>query len=225
MSDFYFAQTVSPQIINSILIGSVAFLVSIGCVVLIAQYVFFGISIYKVAVLQDFSKPWIAWLPFARSYLFGKIGDSLNQKAGHPSNRRIFLFILSVIKVVFSAIFIGFTIKFISDIINFVFSTTGYDSIISFLQMIDDDIITNVIFTYFSDFISLLISFVFLLIFYIWFFIVNMKNYNLLYKEYAISSAEVFTLIAIISYLFLLIFIPPLFLLVLLCKRLTISDV
>ena len=225
MDDFYFVQTVSPEIINSVLVGFVIFLASVVCIALIAQYIFFGISIYKVAVLQGLSNPWMAWIPFVRSYLFGKIGDCSNQKDGRLYKRSVLLFILSFINAICSIIFIVLTINFTLDIINFVFGITRDVSLVSFLQMIDDDIIVNFIFTYFWDFILLLISFVFLLIFYIWFLIVNIKNYNLVYKEYDISCSTLFTVISVISYLFFLIFIPPLLLFVLIRKQLSISDV
>ncbi len=223
MDDFYFIHTVSPEIINYIFIGFFVFFLTIASFVLIAQYLLFGISIYKVAVLQGISKPWMAWIPFTRSYLFGKIGDYLKQKSGHHSKRKLLLLILSFVKVIFSIIFIGLIIKIAYDITNFVYSIMGDTSVFSLLQMVDEDALINVIFTYFSDFIFLLISFVFLLIFYIWFMVVNMKNYNLLFKEYAVGSAGVFTAIAIVSYLFFIVFIPPLLLLVLLRKRLSLS--
>ena len=57
MDDFYFIHTVSPEIINYIFIGFFVFFLTIVSVVLIAQYLLFGISIYKVAVLQGISKP------------------------------------------------------------------------------------------------------------------------------------------------------------------------
>ena len=48
------------------IIGFFVFFLTIASFVLIAQYLLFGISIYKVAVLQGISKPWMAWIPFRR---------------------------------------------------------------------------------------------------------------------------------------------------------------
>lgn len=225
MDDFYFLQTVSPGVINFVLVGLFAVFATVIVAVLVAQYLLFGISIYKTAVLQGVSKPWMAWIPFVRSYLFGKIGDSLNRKSGRLSKQKILLPTLSFVKAIFSVVFIIFATKLTCDIINFVFSIMGDASVVSLLQIIDEDIIVNVISTCFSDFISLLISFIFLLIFYIWFLVVNIKNYNILYKGYAIGSAVVFTAMSTVSYIFSLIFIPPLLLFILLRKRSSISNI
>ena len=59
---------------------------------------------YKMAKNRNFDNAYLAWLPFARFYLFGKISDDINKQKNVKSSHKGILLTLSVLNGVSSLI-------------------------------------------------------------------------------------------------------------------------
>lgn len=46
------------------------------------SYVFNSIAYYQISKRRGYQRPWLAWIPFARDYLYGAIADDINIKCG-----------------------------------------------------------------------------------------------------------------------------------------------
>mgnify|MGYP000845734509 FL=1 len=68
------------------LLGFLAAVVSLIFLVLmvywIISYIFSSIAYYKISKRRGYQRPWLAWIPFARNYLYGAIADDINIKRG-----------------------------------------------------------------------------------------------------------------------------------------------
>ena len=75
------------------------FLVSISICGLVA-YCFKAFGIYKMAQGRNLNNAYLAWIPFARHYLFGKISDDINRYKNIKSSNRVILLVLSILNSV-----------------------------------------------------------------------------------------------------------------------------
>lgn len=80
----------------------------------VISYVFKGIGMYTMAKRQGMEYPWLAFIPFARTYLHGELGGNVTLKTKSVKNPGIWLlampFIFGVISFVFYMLFwlVGF---------------------------------------------------------------------------------------------------------------------
>ena len=108
----YITQPAPIESAFSLLFGVCFFLFVVVVLFLLAQYILFGIGLYKTAARQKCAHPWLAWIPFARNYLFGLTGDRLRQKQNRTSARRIIFLIISIFKYMYSIITICYYFLF-----------------------------------------------------------------------------------------------------------------
>ncbi len=68
------------------LLGFLAAVVSLVFLALVVywiiSYIFSSIAYYKISRRRGYQRPWLAWIPFARDYLYGAIADDINIKRG-----------------------------------------------------------------------------------------------------------------------------------------------
>lgn len=71
----------------------------------VISYVFKGIGMYTIAKRQGMDYPWLAFIPFARTYLHGELGGSITLKSKSIRNPGIWLlampFIFGVVNFIF----------------------------------------------------------------------------------------------------------------------------
>lgn len=67
------------------------------CTYGILVYCIKGFGLYKMAKNRSFDNAYLAWIPFARFYLFGKISDDINRHKKIQSSNRVVLLIFSIL--------------------------------------------------------------------------------------------------------------------------------
>lgn len=71
----------------------------------LAIYVFTALALYTIAKRRGINKPWLAWIPFANSWLLGCISDQYRAVAkGETKYRRRWLLITEIITSVFAGL-------------------------------------------------------------------------------------------------------------------------
>lgn len=175
----------------------IAFLL-FAVVTAVATYVLQGIAYYKLAKAQGSPRPWLSWIPFAKNYLIGDIGDNINAQHGKKTASRKILLITSIVANVFSIGSVSFHLPgYINSLIN---------------GSIPNSLMNLSFMSVFS-----LVSFGFSIWYLVTFFIVH----NTIYKEYAPKSATPFLIFTIIGMVVLIApFLAPIFVLTL-CKNAT----
>ena len=63
----------------------------ITSLVSIAIYVFRSLGLYSMAENTGISHPWMAWVPFVRQYLLGRLADRYAASQGQQTSYRIFM--------------------------------------------------------------------------------------------------------------------------------------
>ena len=196
-----------------------------------AVYILFGISLMKIAKLENVKFSWFSWIPIANSYLTGKISDKIALDNGKTRKNRLFLLWLEIsnISIVVLSFFIifGGIINAIMTIINII--TTGTIDLGSIASL------TSPIFTLIKQLISgTLTSVTGVLLPNIWMLIpacilligieiastvfVFISSYTM-FKKYSMKYCKVFIIASIASYIvFDFAFVLPLFLLISIIK-------
>lgn len=86
------------MIILGVMLGLMVFyLLIIG--IAIANYVMTALGLQKIATRRQIPNPWMAWLPYARSWLIGNIADEYDGRNGFRRKWRVVLLTLSLITV------------------------------------------------------------------------------------------------------------------------------
>ena len=61
-------------------------------------YIFTALSLFTIGKRRGIDKPWMAWVPFANSYFFGKVADDHNEKSnGRQTNYAKWMLVLQII--------------------------------------------------------------------------------------------------------------------------------
>ncbi len=97
---------------DSIFVGIITIyliIILIGLVVTIVDYVLRGIGMYTIAKREGMEYPWLAFVPFARTYLQGELSGTVHLKKKQIKNPGIWLivlpFIAGAVSLIFYAIF------------------------------------------------------------------------------------------------------------------------
>ena len=88
-------------------------------VVALALYLLEAFALFNMAKSAGYSRPWRGFIPFANTFLFGKIAEKYRKKDGKPSAKfGGLLLACEIVMLVLSIAVLGFCVKFIIDIIN-----------------------------------------------------------------------------------------------------------
>lgn len=168
------------------------------CLIVIPQYVLNGIAYMKLAKKRNMPNPWLAWIPFANSYLIGAVADNINGQYQKVTNRRTFLLVLSIVATVTTAISMIFAINILADIL---FN----------IRWIEQGM-------YMPDFSTMGWMVILLLIgcaASIWEFVLRFISYYTVFKEYAPDNAGLYFALSLVAYLLVSItFLPGIFILI-----------
>lgn len=83
----------------------------IGIIVL-AMYLLEAIGLYGMAKKSRFLSPWRSFIPFANTFLFGKIAEKYQRRDGKPSAKfSVLLLVFEILTLVFVAAFFVFFIN------------------------------------------------------------------------------------------------------------------
>lgn len=114
----YYEQELIFNLFNSIFIS--IFVVSF--LVAFLFYIFQAIGLYRMSKNRGYQYPWLAFIPIAGSYVLGGVADNINACYGRRSIWRIWTVILSGISIVSSIVSMIYSLSWISDLLNAVFS-------------------------------------------------------------------------------------------------------
>ena len=99
--DFSYYNTPSThEVGGSILTGILMFyliILLVGLTVAVVNYIFRGIGMYNMAKREGMDYPWLAFVPFARTYLQGELGGTVHLKNKQIKNPGIWLIVLPII--------------------------------------------------------------------------------------------------------------------------------
>ena len=94
--------------VDSMLTGILAIyliVLAVWFIFYVISYIFKGIGMYTIAKRQGMDYPWLAFIPFARTYLHGELGGSITLKSKTIKNPGIWLlampFIFGVVNFIF----------------------------------------------------------------------------------------------------------------------------
>ena len=207
----YITQPAPIESAFSLLFGVCFFLFVVVVLFLLAQYILFGIGLYKTAARQKCAHPWLAWIPFARNYLFGLTGDRLRQKQNRTSARRIIFLIISILRTLFLCVSV---VLMIQCYVTFVSELLSYYS----LMQLDEEYISYLFLSITPELTATFVCLVLYVAISACNFVLKIVNYNTLYRENNQKSAVSFLVLAIIGSLLGLFFLPPTFLIISLRK-------
>ena len=89
-------------------------------IVALALYLLEAFALFNMAKSAGYSRPWRGFIPFANTFLFGKIAEKYRKKDGKPSAKfGGLLLACEIVMLVLSIAVLGFCVKFIIDIIGF----------------------------------------------------------------------------------------------------------
>lgn len=178
----------------------------------LSGYILNGIAYTKLCKKRGRKHVYLAWIPFARYYLFGKVADEIDNDYGKRKGRGATLLVLSILT----------TIGVVAGLLLLLpICITLLDSLQYLLQyamMGYDDLIETFIATIITRYtIPVLVGgFIFILTaaLAIWKLIVNILSWYRVFKEYAGSRVTIYTLLSTICTILLgLDFIAPIFIL------------
>lgn len=88
------------------------------CIYCLVVYCIKGFGIYKMAQNRNFDNAYLAWFPFARYYLFGKISDDINKYKNVKSSNRVVLLVFSILYSVSVLILCMFIIVSVGELLG-----------------------------------------------------------------------------------------------------------
>ena len=74
----------------------------------LAMYLLQALGIYKMAKNMGFNNPWLAFVPFANTFMFGKVAETYVKPDGRPSAK--FSKILLILQIVASVVVVAFIV-------------------------------------------------------------------------------------------------------------------
>ncbi len=178
----------------------------------LSGYILNGIAYTKLSKKRGRKHVYLAWIPFARYYLFGKVADEIDNDYGKRKGRGVTLFVLSILTTI--GVVVGLLL-----LLPICISLLGsLQPLMQYAMMGYDDLIEPFIATIVTKYtIPVLVGgFIFILTaaFAIWKLIVNILSWYRVFKEYAGSRITIYTLLSTIFTILLgLDFIAPIFIL------------
>lgn len=116
--------------IVSVVVGIVAATAVCALAVGIALFVFRAISIYKIARRRGISNAWLAWVPVCSEWILGSVADQYQYVVkGRVKNRRLPLFLLSVILLGLRIAGAALSISTATYVIRFVLTGAGFPDV------------------------------------------------------------------------------------------------
>ena len=116
--------------IVSVVVGIVAATAVCALAVGIALFVFRAISIYKIARRRGISNAWLAWVPVCSEWILGSVADQYQYVVkGRVKNRRLPLFMLSVILLGLRIAGAALSISTATYVIRFVLTGAGFPDV------------------------------------------------------------------------------------------------
>lgn len=116
--------------IVSVVVGIVAVTAICALAIGIALFVFRAISIYKIARRRGISNAWLAWVPVCSEWILGSVADQYQYVVkGRVKNRRLPLFLLSVVLLGLRIAGAALSISTVTSVIRFVLTGAGFPDV------------------------------------------------------------------------------------------------
>ena len=110
-------------------------IIGLSLLMSVAIYVFNSIGLMTIAKNRGITHPWMAWIPFANSYLFGKLSDDINFCKGKRTNhRKLLLGLLIAAEIV---VLVGYIVMVVGAVAaGFIDSMRGGEELIAFMPFL-----------------------------------------------------------------------------------------
>lgn len=100
-------------------ISMIAIYTAIIAIISLALYILRALGVYKMAKTAGISSPWVAFVPIANSYTFGKLAEKYRRKDGKNSEKfSILLFVFDILRFISCVCFIVFTVISLATILS-----------------------------------------------------------------------------------------------------------
>ncbi|MGN0494188.1 MAG: hypothetical protein ACI4F7_11115 [Acutalibacteraceae bacterium] len=110
---------VDEGVISGVLAFMIGYFVVFGIIMLV-MYLLEAIALFKMAKTAGFSAPWRSFIPFASTFLFGKLAEKYRRKDGKPSAKfGGILLALEIIMLIVSIAFCVFAIYAVLIVIQY----------------------------------------------------------------------------------------------------------
>lgn len=119
ISQIFEESGIDPSAISIFAGIMIVYFVVLGIVAL-ALYLLEAFALFNMAKSAGYSRPWRGFIPFASTFLFGKIAEKYHKKDGKPSAKfGGLLLACEIVMFVLGIAVLGFCVKFIIDIFGF----------------------------------------------------------------------------------------------------------
>lgn len=98
----YGNNNLSDAEITARLTNMMLIIIFMAVITFLAVYILKAIAFYRMAKRRGYSRPYLAWIPFAQDYLFGKIVDDIQEHKGIKSKHRIFAMLSEICTLIVS---------------------------------------------------------------------------------------------------------------------------
>ena len=116
--------------IVSIVTGVVASVAVCALTLGVVLYVFRAFSLYKIARRRGISNAWLAWVPVCSEWILGSVADQYQYVVkGRVKNRRLPLFLLSVVLLGLRIAGAALSISTVTSVIRFVLTGVGFPDV------------------------------------------------------------------------------------------------
>lgn len=167
------------------ILGIYLLLYSISFLVVIIQYVFKSIGLFKMSKNLGFKHSWMAWVPYCNTYLFGKIASKYVKKDGNRSAK--FGKWLLGLSITCSVL----TITALIAVVFFIFELVGYSFDISNSASFEIQILSFILKISLFVFINCGVAIAY-----------SVVNYVALWRLFAIYDSSTATVFLVLSILF-----------------------
>lgn len=117
--DFDLSETGIDEGVIAGVISMVAIYTAIIAIICLSLYILRALGVYKMAKTAGISSPWVAFVPIANSYIFGRLAEKYRRKDGKKSEKfSVLLLIFDILTLIACVCLIVFTVISLATILS-----------------------------------------------------------------------------------------------------------
>ena len=182
----YGTQEVDPELIFSVFGMFFAVMAIIG----LLFYILRAVGLMGIAKRRGFPNSWLAWIPFANAYLFGKVADDISYRNGQIKAFRKILLSLEIAVSVGTAISLAVMMKPLMEILSAMITYRGQAWSLYYPQTQVD----SMLFTIGAGAMIMMLVSVVAMVYVVFHYIALYR----IYKEYSPNEAVIFLVLSIL---------------------------
>ena len=119
LRDFDLSKTGIDEGVIAGVISMVAIYAAIIAIICLSLYILRALGVYKMSKTAGISSPWVAFVPIANSYTFGKLAEKYRRKDGKKSEKfSVLLLIFDILTLIACVCLIVFTVISLATIFS-----------------------------------------------------------------------------------------------------------